>query len=414
MARLHVPLSWFLARKVIRSGGIGGGVGGPMIRMATASLVLGMVVMLISMASGRGLQREIKHKIVGFTGDVRIVALDANESLEPSPIPDSGEYLLAPSLQGIGHMQRFAQKAGIIRTPETLEGAVLKGVGPEFKWDFFQEYLQEGQVFALNTAEPSDSVWISTQLARLLQFELGQRFTMYFIRQGASMPQRRNFTIAGIYQTGLEEFDKAMVLCDIRQVQKLSGWDSTQIAGWEIFLAHPEQSGPITRDLDAELPYDLKAESASELNPQLFQWLDLFDFNVVLITGILLVVALINLSTALLVIILDRTRMVGILQALGAERSSIRSVFQWIALRLVGRGLVWGNVLGCGLILLQQTTGFLTLDPENYYVDTVPMSLSLWGWLGLNAVVAFTSWAALWIPAWFATRIHPVLALRFN
>jgi lipoprotein-releasing system permease protein len=414
MARFHVPLSWFLARKVIRSGGIGGGVGGPMIRMATISLVLGLVVMLISMASGRGLQREIKHKVIGFTGDLRIVALDANESLEPSPIPDSGEYLLAPSLQDAGHMQRFAQKAGIIRTKETLEGAVLKGVGPEFRWDFFESYLQEGQSFSLQTADPNDSVWISQQLGRLLQLKLGDRFTMYFIRKGASMPQRRNFTIAGIYQTGLEEFDKAMVICDLRQIQRLSGWDSTQIAGWEVFLNHPEQTASLVRDLDAELPYDLKAESAAELNPQLFQWLDLFDFNVVLITGILLVVALINLSTALLVIILDRTRMVGILQALGAERSSIRSVFQWIALRLVGRGLLWGNVLGCGLIFLQQSTGILTLDPENYYVESVPMSLSLWGWLGINAIVAVTSWAALWIPAWFATRINPVLALRFS
>ena len=385
-----------------------------MIRIAVVSMALGLCIMIISLATGNGLKHEIREKVIGFTGHVRISAFDGNQSMESSPVPDSGEYLLAPAFQEVEHKQRYAQKAGIIKTEETLEGAALKGVGPEYRWDFLEQYLLEGKVLNLNTVEPNDSVWISATLARQLEFSLGDRFTMYFIRPGASLPQRRYFTIAGIFKTGLEEFDRSLVVADIRQTVAVAGWDSAQIGGWELFLSNPEHMTPLAHQLDLELPYDLKAESASELNPQIFQWLDLFDFNIVLITGILLVVALINLSTALLIIILDRTRMVGLLKALGASGGQIRMVFVWIAFSLVGRGLLWGTALGTGLALVQKYTGWVKLDPENYYVDTVPIALEVADLLLLNATIAVVSLLALWIPAALATRIRPILALRFE
>jgi lipoprotein-releasing system permease protein len=388
---------------------------GPVITAATLAIALGMILMILSISTGIGLKRAISNKIVGFTGHITITNYDLNDSYEQQPISmDSIAVDELATTPGIFHVQAFGTKAGILKGDEDFEGVVLKGVSANYNWRFFKSNLREGRLPKLQNGQRNDSVIISSVLAKRLQLTLHDTVRMYFIQQPPRPPRIRNFYVCGIYSTGLEDFDKTYLLGDLYHVQRLNRWRDDQVGGYEVLLDSDEKVEEITLQLRAELPYNLNARSVRSQNEQLFQWLDLFDLNIYLIISIMVIVAVINMISALLILILDRTNMIGLLKALGLPNWPLMRIFLYQSAQIILRGLIWGNTIGIGICLIQQQFGIIKLDPETYYVSKAPIILDIGLLALLNVGVLIVCLLALIIPALLVSRISPVKALRYE
>ncbi|MCF8302073.1 MAG: ABC transporter permease [Bacteroidales bacterium] len=385
----------------------------PIVRLAVISISLGLAVMIIAVAIVTGFQQAIRDKIIGFGSHIQITHFDSNTSYEPVPISKSQPFY--PSLtetEGIRNIQVYATKAGIIKTRDQIQGGVLKGVGTDYDWSFFKEKIKQGKTLDLNDSARSNNVLISTQLASLLKLKLGDPLRMYFIINNQT--RGRKFNIAGIYKTGLEEFDKRYVIGDIRHIQKLNGWDDDQVAGFEVLINDFDKLNELGARVYENIGYELNAQTIKERHPQMFDWLNLQDMNVIIILVLMVLVAGITMISTLLILILERTNMIGILKALGMRDWSVRQVFLYNAAHIIGRGLLWGNIIAIALSLLQQQFGLITLSQESYYVSTVPINLNLLHILALNAGTLAICVAMLVIPSYIITRITPVKAIRFE
>lgn len=406
--------SFFLARKVQKAGHSKGSIIGPIITAATLAITLGMVLMIISIATGLGLKKAISDKIVGFFGHVTVTNYDINNSFESSPIVLSAEdSIVIQNISGIEHIQPVATKAGILKGKEDFEGVVLKGINRDFKKDFFQKNMIDGFFPSLNGSKTSDSVLISKTLANKLQINTGDTVRMYFIQEPPRPPRIRNFFICGMYQSGLEEFDKTYLIGDLRQVQRLNNWQNNEAGSYEVFISNPDQNRSIANELRQNLNFTLDARTVQSQNEQLFQWLQLFDVNLYLIIGIMITVALINMINALLILILDRTNMIGLLKALGANNIGIIRIFLLQSAHIVIRGMLWGNAIGLGFCWVQHKYQIIALNPETYYVSHAPIFIEWWHVLALNAGVFSICVLFLTIPALLVSRISPVKALRY-
>ncbi len=366
------------------------------------------------MATGNGLRKEIRNKVIGFSGDIQILNYQPNATYEqvPATLTDSVKNLIAQR-EEVQRIQAVGQKAGILKTDELFEGAILKGVGADYDWTNMRQYLQEGSLITINDTAYNDSVVISKTLADRLEVKLHERVSMYFVRESPKPPLLRRFYISGIYQTDFEEIDNNYIIGDLKHIQRLNSWDSSQVGGYEIFLKD-ENLLEKAAEIRLLLPYELDAITARQLNEQLFQWLDLFDFNIITIIIIMIAVATINMSIALLILILERTQMVGILKALGSNNGSVRKIFLINAGYLILRGLFWGNLIGIGLCLLQQQYGFIKLDPTTYYVSEVSIDLNFGFLLALNGITLVICLICMVLPSYLITRISPVKAIRFD
>lgn len=371
--------------------------------------------MIIALATGNGLRKEIRNKVIGFNGHIQILHYQPNPIYEQSPtaLPDSLINLLQQRFD-IDRMQAYAQRAGIIIKDDFFEGQVMKGVGAGYNWSEVNKYLTEGHRLHLNDSTYNDSILISNRLASRLDLELNERVSMYFVRGGGRPPLLRRFYIAGVFQTDFEDIDNNLVIGDLQHIQRINKWEDDQVGGYEIFLEDAERAGEVAQQIRTLLPYELDALSARQINEQLFQWLDLFDLNIIIIILIMVVVATINMSIALLILILERTQMIGILKALGSVNGSIRRIFLINAGYLILRGLFWGNLIGVGLCLLQQEFKLVKLDPATYYVSAVSIDLNLWHLLILNLVTMLICIICLVLPSFLVTRISPVKAIRFD
>jgi len=406
--------SYFIARKVQQAGHSKGSIIGPIITASTLAIGLGMVLMIVSMATGFGLKKAIGDKIVGFFGHITISNYDINNSFENAPIvltdEDSVALFVMPNLN---YVQPFATKAGILKGSEDFEGVVLKGVDSAYNWHFFENNLRNGQLPTLNTEQASNQVLLSTLLANKLKVATGDTVRMYFIQEPPRPPRIRNFIISGLYETGLEEFDKTYLIGDLRQVQRLNGWQNAEVGGFEIFVIDANKNIENASWLRNNLSYTLDARSVQSQNEQLYQWLKLFDINLYLIIAIMIIVALINMVNALLILILDRTNMIGLLKALGASNAGIIKIFLYQSAHIVIRGMLWGNIIGLGFCFIQSQFQLISLDPQTYYVSHAPIYIEVWQIVLLNGGVFAICVLFLVIPALLVSKISPVRALRY-
>ncbi|MCB0651146.1 MAG: ABC transporter permease [Saprospiraceae bacterium] len=428
--------AYFITRKVARFGQQS--FSRLIIRFAVITVALSVTVMIASTALIAGFKKEISSKIFGFWGHIHISDSGVSRSiLEAKPISKYQDFYPSmdtirqvsyfdyeewrgkeitvekKSREGIRHVQVFAVKPGIIQANEEIEGIILKGVDQDFDWKFILSYIKEGTVLNLQDSVMSNEILISRQTANRLKVGVGDKFTIHFPEKNEQ--RKRRFTICGIYKTGLEEYDQKFALVDIRQVQQLSDWKEDEISGFEVFLDDIEDLDVITNYVYYDiLPPTLYAEKISEKFSEVFDWLDLQDINEVVIIALMLVVAIINMITALLILILERTNMIGILKALGSTNWTVRKIFLYYAGYIVLAGLFWGNLLGLGLCFLQDTFGFIKLSEENYYLSVAPVDINWLAVLFLNAGTLVVTVLALIIPSYLITRISPVKAIRFK
>ena len=375
--------------------------------------------MVVAVAVVTGFKNEITNKVVGFGSHIQILNFDSNLSYETQPIRKDQEFLSSlRSEPYISNVQVFATKAGIIKTRTDIQGVVLKGIGSDFNWDFFENYITEGEIFYVLDSVRTNKVIVSKYLANLLKLHVGDEFIMYFIQEP---PRMRRFEVSGIYETSLEEFDKIFVLADISHIQRLNDWNDNQISGFEITVTDFNRLDELTYQVMNMVGFGfekdgsrLKVVNIHDKYPQIFDWLNLQDVNVIIILLLMLVVAGFNMVSGLLILILDRTNMIGILKALGTVNLSIRKIFLYQSGFLIIKGLFWGNLIGLALCLLQKEFEILKLDQSSYYLTTVPINLNLFHILALNIGTCLVVMMILIIPSMIISRISPVKAIRFN
>ncbi len=412
-------LPYFIAHRLIRGRSEGTSFSRPINVIAVIGIALGLAVMILAVSILTGFKQQIREKVVGFGSNIQIVNFDSNLSFETAPISKNQDFM--PEIQkikGIKHIQVFATKAGIIKTDEEIQGVMLKGVGSDFDWSFFSSNMVDGTIFRVTDSVRTDKVIISKKISDMLRLRTGDSFAMHFVQDP---PRMRKFTICGIYETSLEEFDKMYVFCDIGHIKRLNGWTDDQISGFELYIDDFDRLDEIT-DAIEEITSSLieedkptvKVTNIREKYPQIFDWLNFQDLNVIIIILLMLVVAGFNMISGLLILILEKTNMIGILKALGSEDVTIRRVFLYQAAYLIGKGLFWGNVIGIGLAFIQFKTGLVTLDPSSYYIKTVPVNLDIMNIILLNAGTMITILIMLLVPSNLISRITPVKAIRYD
>jgi lipoprotein-releasing system permease protein len=374
------------------------------------------MMMIIAVATGVGLQDKIREKISAFNGHIIISNFDNNES-EVSVMPLSAKQDFYPTfkgIEGINHVQAVASKAGIIRTEKAFEGIIFKGVGKDYNWDAMQEYLIAGRIPKL-TGNLNEEVMISKTLADKLELKVGDKFNTYFMKEGGNgMPNLRRFELVGIYQSGFGEFDATYMIGDIRHVQRINKWRNGEVGAFEVFIDDFSKIKEKGEEVYKAIPSTLNAVTIQDKYINIFEWLRLFDVNILVIIIIMVVVSTINMVVAILVLILERTQMVGMLKALGANNWSVRKIFLYNSAYLIVKGLLWGNGIAFALLLAQRFFGIITLDPQNYYVSVAPVAFHLPAILIINAGTIVICSALLLIPSYIITRISPVKALRFD
>jgi lipoprotein-releasing system permease protein len=390
-----------------------------MVGIVMVGISLSLAVMIVAVAIITGFKKEISNKVTGFGAHIQIQNLDSNLSYEMAPVPaglQSVEQIR--QLEGVRNVQAFAIKAGIIKTGDEIHGAVLKGIDKGYDWSFIESNLSEGSVIRVNDTVRSNEVVLSGSTANLLKLGLGDRFTMYFIQDP---PRARTFTISGIYNTSLEQFDKLYIFADIKQVQRLNNWQNGEVSGYEILLDRMEDLPKLTDQIRERVSFDflqdgsrLKVETIQEKNAQIYDWLKLQDMNVVVLVILMVVVAGFNMISGLLILILERTNMIGILKALGTRNGSIRKIFMYQSAYLTLVGLLWGNLFGLGICLVQKQFHLIPLDPGSYYLDTVPINLNVLHLLLLNLGTMGITFLFLQIPSMIIARISPDKSIRFN
>jgi lipoprotein-releasing system permease protein len=406
-------LDLFIAKRIIFNRDLSfGKMSRPVIRISVLAIALGIAVMIISVSVLTGFQKQITEKVIGFGAHIQITPYDNNSSLQTPPVSRNQPfYASLNSVPGVKHVQVFATKGGIIKTPSDIGGIVLKGVDSDYDWSYFSSKIVAGNIFSASDTGKKNNIIISRQTANKLKFNVGDNLIMYFIQQP---PRVRKFTVCGIYQTGLEDFDTKFGFVDIRHIQKLNDWDSTQVAGFEVLVNNFEDLDQVAQEVANNVDYSFSVQTIKQLYSQLFDWLNLQDVNVIVILVMMVTVGLINMITALLILILERTNMIGILKALGASNWSLRKIFLANALYLIFRGLLFGNIFGIGLCILQQHYGLIKLDQSSYYVSQVPININYLYILLLNAGTALVCVCFLVVPSYLITKITPIKAIRFS
>ena len=407
---------FFLAKRIIGNKSYKSSVSAPIIKIGIAAIAISIIVMLIAIATGIGLEHKIRDKAVAFNGHITISNFDSNAS-EGAQVPISKNQDFYPeftAVEGVSHVQAVANKFGIIRTNTDFEGLFLKGVGTDYDWRYFKEFLIEGRL-PTYTIKYSSEVLISKYLADRLEFVVGDSFQMYFMKSDPSQPPSiMKFTVVGIFNSGFEELDKTYVIGDINHVQRLNRWKKDQIGNFEVFIANYNDLDRLGDAVYAQTPSTLDAMTVKQKYATIFEWIPIFTTNIYGIIGIMILVGAVNMITALLVLILERTKMIGILKALGSSNWSIRKVFLYNASYLIGCGLFWGNLIGIGILLHQKQFEFIKLDPSVYYVTVAPVYLDWTYVVLLNLMTFILCVLMLLIPSFLISKIVPVKAIEFE
>ncbi len=413
---------FFIARRIFSARGTSGRFSESIVSFAVFGIAFGLFVMILSVAIVTGFKKEVRNKVIGFGSHIQIVNFDSNSSYETIPVSGAQPWLGdLRKMKGIKSVQSFATKPGIIKTDDEIHGIVLKGVGTDFDWSFFKENLVEGSVFTVSDSSKTDDVLISRQVASLLLLKVGDPLYTYFLNEDTKVQKMRKFRICGIFRTSLEEFDRLFVLADLSHVKKLNDWNSDQISGFEITIDDFNELQPITQKI-RHLTISYSQENESVLRPipitskypQIFDWLNLLDMNVWIILVLIILVAGFNMVSGLLILILERTTMIGILKAVGSENWSIRKIFIYISSFLILKGMFWGNIAGIAFCIIQAEFGIFKLDAGSYYLSTVPVNLKISYLLMLNAGTILITFTMLLVPSWYISSIEPDKAIRFD
>ena len=417
---MNFPL--FIARRIY-SDHIGDQqkVSKPAIRIAVAGVAIGLAVMIISVCVVLGFKHTIRDKVVGFGSHIQVAnfyTLQSSAIDQPIAIGDSMINVLKKT-EGVKHVQRFAMKQGILKTDNDFLGVMFKGVGPEFDSTFIHKNMVEGSIPHFSDQQSTNRILISKDMANKLRVKAGDRIFAYFIGDGGV--RTRRFTISGIYQTNLAQYDKTTCFCDLYTARKLNAWTDDMVTGAELTVNDFKQLSTTANDIinrvnrtQDKYGNTLSSKTIRELSPQIFSWLDLLDLNVWIILAIMTAVAVVTMISGLLIIILERTTMIGVLKALGARNSTVRHTFLWFAAFIIGKGLLIGDALALALILLQKFTGFAKLDPQTYYVDVVPVELDWMLIVALNVATMLIALFVLIAPSYLVSHIHPAKSMRYE
>ncbi|WP_456106651.1 ABC transporter permease [Prevotella sp.] len=415
---MNYPL--FIARKIYNGGDKTRKVSKPAIRIATIGVAIGLAVMIISVSVVLGFKHSIRDKVIGFGSDITVADFLTLQGSEQYPIQINDSLIRAlKSTPGIKHVQRYAYTQGILKTNDDFLGVLLKGVGPEFDSTFIHSNMIEGTLPKFSDSESHQKIVISKTIADKLNLKVGQRLFAYFInKQGV---RTRKFTITGIYATNMKQFDSQICFTDLYTINKLNGWEPDQYSGAELQVNDFSQLNLITMRILNKVKNTVdhygetySAENITEMNPQIFSWLDLMDMNVWIILALMTAVAGVTMISGLLIIILEHTQMIGILKALGSRNRQIRHIFLWFSTFIIGRGLLLGNIIGLGCILLQKWLGLITLDPQTYYVSVVPVDLNIIYIAGVSVGILVVSGVSLILPSYLISKISPIKSIKMS
>ena len=411
---MNFPL--FIAKRIFSDKGDRHQVSRPAIRIATIGVAIGLAVMIITISVVLGFKHTIRDKVVGFGSHLQVYNIQG--SVYPLCINDS-TLAAYEQAEGVSHAERFTTSQGILKTDNDFLGVMLKGIGPEYDTHFINDCIVEGELPAFTDSTSNYPLVISKTMAQKLRLHAGDRVFAYFI--GEKDVRARRFNVSAIYQTNMKRFDDLICLTDISVTQRLNGWDKEQCTGAELLVNDFDRLKPINSNVTSILRDNTDRDGnmsvsypITDIYPQVFSWLELLDINVWIILGLMIAVAGFTMISGLLIIILERTQMIGILKALGARNDTIRHTFLWFAAFILGRGLLWGNILGIGLVVLQQTTGIVTLDAQTYYVSEAPMELNLLFILLLNAATLLISVFVLIAPSYLVSHIHPARSMHYE
>lgn len=407
-------LEYFISKNIIKGDSQSKKITKPIIRISIIAIALGIIVMIVALSIVSGFQREIRNKVIGFGSHIQITSYDSQNTYEASPIDKNQDfYPNIDTVDGIKHIQIFATKAGIIKTKEEIYGVVVKGIGSDFDWTFFKEKIINGSSFFVDDSVSNNHILLSNHIATKMKLKVGDKMFLYFIQQDGQL-RPKDFIVKGIYQTGLEQFDNLYVIADIAHIQKRNGWSANQVSGFEVLIDNYKDLDKLGDFVYENVGYNLHSSTIKDQNPDIFNWLNLQDYNVNVIIILMMLVAVINIISALLILILERTNMIGILKALGMPNWNVRKIFMYNAVYLIIKGLIWGNVIGISICLLQQQFGFLTLPEESYYISEVPIHLDFIKILLLNIGTLGVCVVMLIIPSYVITKISPVKAIQYD
>jgi lipoprotein-releasing system permease protein len=415
---MNFPL--YIAKKIYSDTGGKRKVSQPAIRIATAGVAIGLAVMIISVCIILGFKHTIRNKVIGFGGQIEVADFLTLQSSGNYPVVINDSMMnVFKKIPGVKHVERFAIKQGILKTNSDFLGVAFKGVGPEWDSTFIHQNMVAGSIPKFSDQSSRNQILVSKLMADKLHLNVGQRIFAYFIdNKGVRI---RRFTIQGIYETNLKKYDEVTCYTDLYTAVKLNGWDSDQASGAEVtvndFNKVNEAEAYFTNRVNRTVDHDGETYSSAtiqEINPQIFAWLDLLNLNVWVILGLMMAVAIVTMISGLLIIILERTNMIGVLKALGAKNKTIRHTFLWFAAFIVSRGLLLGDVIGIGLLALQKYTGLIKLDPQTYYVNTVPIEFNWWFILVLNVVTMIICMVMLVTPSYLISHIHPAQSIRYE
>lgn len=414
-----MDLSRFLALRIYRDSEPGKQASRPAVLIATIGVAIGLAVMIIAVSVIIGFKSEVRDKIAGFGAHIQVTNSDAARSYETRPIAVTDSMLAAlAAYPEVKHVQRYSTKPGMIKTDDAFQGMVLKGVGPEYDPAFFRRHLLEGEFPSFSDSASTNRVVISRAIADKMKLKLGDKIDTYYIQDDV---RARRLKVVGIYRTNFSEYDNIFLLTDLYMVNRLNKWEPDQVSGVEMQLHDYDNLEAATYEIAAEVSRrpdrngeEYAVRDIEQLNPQIFAWLDILDVNIWVILILMIGVAGFTMVSGLLILIIERTSMIGILKSLGADNFTIRKLFLWLAVFLIGKGMLLGNAIGLAFYFIQKWFRLFRLDPETYYMDTVPVSFNLWIFLLLNAGTLLASVLMLLGPSYLITRIHPANSMRYE
>ena len=407
-------LAYFISRRIYKKDRHKRRISSPVLKIAVGAVALGMAIMLVAVSTGVGLQREIRRNVAAFAGHIQLTALQSGTSHSSQAVSLSQDfYPHFTAVPQISHVQAFAERAGILKTDDEFEGVALKGIGSDYDFSSLTSFIKSGHIPRFGRGKATDSLLISQHTADALNLSVGQRVKMYFIRD-TGRPILRYFTIAGIFKSNISAFDENYAIGDLRAVQSVNRWDSTQVSGFELILHDPKELALATEKVLAETQWKFRVSNIASEHGALLDWVAMFDVNIAVILGIMILVCGVNMITVLLILILEKTSFIGMMKSLGSDNRLLRKIFLWNSFYIVAQGLLWGNLIGLGLLLAQKHFGIVTLDSQSYSIEVVPVYLNFWMILALNIGTVLLNMLMLLVPSHFISRIRPAETVKYE
>ena len=408
-------VSYFIAKRLATSKEYKNSVSAPIIKIAIAAVILSMIMIIVSIGTGTGLQIKIREKISSFAGHITISNFDNNQT-DITLTPINKHQVFYPKFQDVPEVksiQPIATKAGVVRTNETFEGIVFKGVDKNYHWDFLKDFLTQGKMPSYKENSISNEVILSEYLANRLKIKVGDKIQTYFMKSSAEeMPFIRGFDVVGLFNSGMSQFDESLVFGDLKQVQRMNRWNENEIGAFELLVNDFEKIEEVNNKVYESIPSELDTTPITQKFISIFEWMKLFDTNIYIILILMILVGTINMIVALMVLILERTKMIGILKALGTSNWSIRKVFVYQATYILLYGLFFGNVIGIGLLLIQDYFKIIKLDPSQYHVKEAPVNIDVFSILSINILFIIVCYTVMLLPSYIITKISPIQAIK--